>query len=114
MIVPSMTYDEMRKEFIHDLHIASAKAQHTFRGLLFSMHKRHQKHAVETVTWKSALHNTWMSVYNLDPLGADMMHVCITMDHGNLLKTLHSMNFSTEEKPFIAEFNIHFFKRYNE
>jgi hypothetical protein len=110
MIVPSMSYDEMRKEFLHDHHIAQVKSAHDYKRLLFDLHKRHQTHAVETVTWKSHLHNTWMSFYLFHEIGVNCLHVCITMDHGNLLKTLIGIE-PTSTDIFIGEYNIHFFKR---
>jgi hypothetical protein len=109
-----MSYEEMRKEFFHDFIIATAKARVTYRSLRSEMHKRHQQHAVETITWKSPLHNTWMTFYDISNNNVDCLHVCITMDHGNLLRTLYPIAPDENNDIFLAEYNTHFYKRYNE
>lgn len=114
MIVPSMTNEQVRKEFLHDFNMLEDRAIGVYPLLRSAMHKRNQNHATETKLWKSPLHNTWMSFYRMDGPDTGVMHVCITMDHRNLLKSLTLMGEGTVADHYIAEYNIHFYKRYNE
>lgn len=114
MIVPKMTHEEVRKEFMHDLQRMKARATNTFNQLLMDLQKRKQQHAVETVVWKSASHNRWMMLFYLDRQQSVCAHVCLTLDHGGFLKTLSATHVEDYDELFISEYNIHFYKRYNE
>jgi hypothetical protein len=115
MIVPRMTHEEVRKEFLHDWHRATAKANNSFTGLLMNLHRRKMQHAVETVIWKTPSNNRWMMIYFLDGKNSTCAHVCLTLDHGGFLKTLSPVtDMRHPGETFIAEYNIHFYKRYNE
>lgn len=109
-----MTPEEVRKEFLHDLHRAKAKSANTFNQLLTDLRRRKQQHAIETIIWKSPSYNRWMMIYNLNGRDTYCIHICLTLDRGGFLKTLAPTSSIRHTEMYITECNIHFFKRYNE
>jgi len=114
MIVPKMTYGEKRNQFLHDYKAVHARANHTYRQLVTGVKRRHQTHATEVLEWTTSARNKWLAFFEVRAHQVNFICICISIDHGGLPIALEPIVVDTKENIYVAEYSMHFFKRYNE
>jgi hypothetical protein len=115
MIVPKMSWDELRREFFEDIRIVQARNSNQSRIFQQKMVKQKQQHSLFTEPYISPHRNQWLCFHDVSISNKECFYTqcCLYYDHIGL-KTLSVVNVKEPDQQAIIRLNSHFYNRYNE